>query len=340
MITIDGQQGEGGGQILRSSLSLSLITGKAFHIHNIRAGRNKPGLMRQHLTAVRAVAEISGGVVEGADIGSMELIFRPGVIKPGEYKFSIGTAGSTMLVLQTVMLPLLLADGPSEVVLEGGTHNIAAPPFDFLNVAFLPLLQRMGADVKVTLEKYGFYPAGGGRIVARILPWKVFRPLELLERGKLMSRQAIALIANLPPNIMMRELETIQGFLGLADDDLLPQEIKGAHGPGNTVAVQMNFEHVSEFFTGFGELNVRAETVATRVAKDARSYHASLAAVGPHLADQLLLPMAVVGQGAFVASRMTAHCRTNIDIIRNFLPVDIHVEKNSQNNWLVEMEKS
>ena len=170
MIEIDGSQGEGGGQILRSSLSLAICTQRPFRIANIRANRDKPGLLRQHLTAVKAAAEICGGEVIGAEIGSRELTFKPGALKGGDYSFAIGTAGSSTLVLQTVLPPLLTAAEPSVVRISGGTHNKGSPPFDFLQRAFLPLIARMGARVELELLSYGFYPKGGGVIVATITP--------------------------------------------------------------------------------------------------------------------------------------------------------------------------
>src|SRR5262245_60443308 len=170
MEVIDGSQGEGGGQILRTALALSLVTGAPFRVEKIRAGRQKPGLLRQHLTAVTAAVEIGGAAVEGATLGSRELSFRPGSVRPGAYRFAVGTAGSAALVLQTVLPALLTATGPSTVVVEGGTHNPHAPPFDFLALAFLPLLARMGARAQATLDRPGFYPAGGGQLTVEITP--------------------------------------------------------------------------------------------------------------------------------------------------------------------------
>src|SRR5688572_16449750 len=183
LITIDGSMGEGGGQVLRTSLALSLVTGKPFRIEKIRAGREKPGLLRQHLTAVNAAAAVGGAHVEGAALGSRELDFRPGPAKPGEYRFAVGTAGSATLVLQAVLPALLTARGASTLVLEGGTHNPFAPPFDFLDKAFLPLLRRMGARVEVALERPGFYPAGGGRFQVRVEPVERLERLDLPSRG-------------------------------------------------------------------------------------------------------------------------------------------------------------
>ena len=167
LISVDGSLGEGGGQILRTSLSLSLVTQKAFRIENLRAGREKPGLLRQHLTAVMAAAEISGGEVKGATLGSASVTFSPGKVRAGEYSFAVGAAGSATLIFQTVLPALMLADGPSKVVFEGGTHNHAAPPSHFLAAVFVPLIERIGPKVKLEFERYGFYPAGGGRFSLR-----------------------------------------------------------------------------------------------------------------------------------------------------------------------------
>jgi RNA 3'-terminal phosphate cyclase (ATP) len=197
MITIDGSYGEGGGQILRTSLALSLVTGKPFSINNIRAGRKKPGLMRQHLTAVNAAAEIGSAAIKGNRIGSQEFTFEPEMIKPGNFHFAIGSAGSCTLVFQTILPALIIAGGPSEIILEGGTHNPFAPPFDFLAKAFLPVINRMGPKVDAVLEKPGFYPAGGGRFKVSINPAGL-NGFDLLERGNIINKTARAAVANLP----------------------------------------------------------------------------------------------------------------------------------------------
>lgn len=213
MIRIDGSFGEGGGQILRTSLSLSLVTGKPFRIDRIRAGRSKPGLLRQHLTSVRAAAEVGEATVEGDVLGSTAVTFSPGKVRGGDYKFVVGTAGSGTLVFQTVLPALMVAAGPSKLIIEGGTHNIAAPPFDFLERTFVPILARMGPRVRLKLERYGFYPAGGGRFSAEIDPCASLQPLEIGERGEVTSRRITALVANLPGTIGVREIEAATSVL-------------------------------------------------------------------------------------------------------------------------------
>jgi len=256
MLEIDGALGEGGGQILRTSLALSMCLAKPFKIVNIRATRKNPGLRPQHLAAVNAAAEISHAGVEGAVQGSQQLIFHPHGIFPGHYDLSIGTAGSTTLVLQTVLPTLMLADAPSYLNLEGGTHNPMAPPFDFLEQAFLPLINRMGPTVTTTLERPGFFPKGGGRFRINIKPIARLKPIHLLERGKVRHQRVEILLAHLPEHIAQRERTVITEGLNLADDCLTIQIHDSAIGPGNVVSVIVQSENITEVFTGFGERGI------------------------------------------------------------------------------------
>lgn len=323
MIVIDGSHGEGGGQVLRTSLALSLLTRKPFRIENIRAKRKTPGLLRQHLTAVNAAAKVGDAAVEGAMVGSNVLTFIPQALRSGDYSFAIGTAGSTMLVLQTVLLPLALADGPSTIELEGGTHNPTAPPFDFIERAFLPLVRRMGAEVELELVRPGFYPAGGGKICVRIQPAKKLGRLEIIERGELTTRCARAVVANLPWTIAEREVKVAAAELEWPEDCLQAHTLTGSAGPGNLISIIVGFENVTDVFTAFGERGVRAEDVARDAVKQARRYINSGAAVGEHLADQLLLPLAVGGGGVFTTTPLSGHSETNVETIRRFVDRDI-----------------
>ncbi|HLF94991.1 MAG TPA: RNA 3'-terminal phosphate cyclase [Planctomycetota bacterium] len=317
MIEIDGSTGEGGGQILRSSLGLSLLTGIPFRIYSIRAGRDNPGLQRQHLAAVKAAAEVGRADVKGATIGSREVVFRPGKVEPGRYAFSVGSAGSATLVFQTVLPALLTASGPSTIALEGGTHNPWAPPYDFLEKAFLPLLNRMGPKVTATLGRRGFYPAGGGRAEITIEPVAMLAPLELLERGPVRTTRATAIVASLSPEIARRELRELGRKLDLTSTHVV--EDRTSPGPGNAVVVEIESEHVTEVFTGFGEKRVSAEKVAALVGDEAKAYLDSGAPVGEHLADQLLLPLALAGAGGFVTTELSHHATTNMEVIGMFL---------------------
>ena len=329
-IVIDGSQGEGGGQILRTSLALSLVTGKPFRIEKIRANRPKPGLMRQHLTAVEAAARVGCAKVEGGAIGSRELTFIPGAVNAGVYQFSVGTAGSATLVLQTVLPALLTANGPSTLTLEGGTHNPFAPPFDFLQKTFLPIVNRMGPRVTATLERPGFYPAGGGRFSVTIQPAGKLAAFDLLERGEIRARRARAITAGLPRHIAERELDYIGKKMGWDRTQLEAEQSPQSRGPGNVVLIEIESEHVTEVVTAFGEQGVPAEAVAEKAVKEARAYLAAEVPVGEHLADQLLLPLALAGGGSFRTMPLSRHSQTNIEVIRRFLPVNISVEEDEK----------
>jgi RNA 3'-terminal phosphate cyclase (ATP) len=322
MIRIDGSSGEGGGQILRSSLSLSLATGRAFRIEDVRAKRERPGLLRQHLTAVLAAAEIGGAEVEGASLGSRTLSFIPGTVRPGEHRFVIGTAGSGTLVFQTILPALMTASAPSHITIEGGTHNLQAPPFDFLARCFLPVINRLGPKISVSLERYGFYPAGGGCFTAIIEPCDHLVPVDLAERGEITQRSVVAIVANLPRRIAQREIDTIANMLNWGTERMEIVETKNSVGPGNIALIELaTSTGVTELFCGFGRLGASAESVAAEAVKEARAYMVSEAAVGEHLADQLLLPFALAGGGVFTAEKLNRHARTNMDVISTFLPV-------------------
>ncbi|MET1112869.1 MAG: RNA 3'-terminal phosphate cyclase [Allosphingosinicella sp.] len=335
MIVIDGSEGEGGGQVLRTALSLSLITGKPFRIEKIRANRSRPGVMRQHMTAVEAACEIGDGECEALAVGASELSFIPGKVKPGEHRFAVGTAGSTGLVLQTVLPPLMLADAPSSLVLEGGTHNIYAPPFDFLDRVFLPILNRMGPRVSARLVRPGFYPAGGGRIEVRIEPCARLARLDLLERGELRSVGARALVAALPGEIAVRELAAVGKILGWPEESRRIEQLPERQGPGNILMLEAVFDHVTELVSGFGKLGVPAQTVGEQAAKRMAGYLASSAAAGPYLQDQLLLPMALAGGGSFTTVKPSQHSRTGAEVIAKFLEVRIAFEEKAEGCHLV-----
>lgn len=342
MLTIDGSQGEGGGQIIRTSLALSLITGKPFRIHNVRARREKPGLQRQHLTAVRAAATIGDAQVEGASLGSSAFTFHPGKVTPGDYAFPIGTAGSTSLVLQTILPPLMIASAPSTLAFEGGTHNVHAPPYEFIAKTFLPLITRMGPRVSAALERYGFYPPGGGRFNVRIEPVArdTLAPLTLLTRGEIRACRARALVVKLPPTVGERELTVVREQLGWNEDDgdeLRVETTMNALSPGNVLTLEIESEHLTEVFTGIGERGVRAETVAERAAAEARAYLATGAPVGEHLADQLLIPLALTGGGSYTTGQPSLHTTTNIEVIKMFLDVRIKAKQAEGDVWRIEV---
>lgn len=340
MLVIDGAQGEGGGQILRTSLALAMCLSRPFKIINIRATRKTPGLRPQHLMAVNAAAKVSHARTEGAETGSQQLLFEPHGIFTGHYDFAIGTAGSTTLVLQTVLPALMLADAPSSLILEGGTHNPLAPPYAFLEQAFVPLLNRMGPVIKTTLERPGFYPKGGGRIQVNIQPIDKLLPLVLPERGVIQQQRAEILMAHLPEHIAAREHRILKEGLEIDNNMLTILFDNSALSPGNVVTVIVKSEYVTEVFTGIGERGVAAETVASNVVKAVRHYLRSGVAVGPNLADQLLLPLALAGEGVFMTNKPSLHTRTNMAIIKLFIQADFSLHELGPDAWMVKLSKT
>ncbi len=328
MITIDGSQGEGGGQIVRSSLALSLVSQQPVTLFQIRAGRKRPGLMRQHLMAVRAAAEISDAEFHGAELGSRELVFRPGKVRSGTYQFRIDSAGSTTLVLQTVLPALMLADGVSTVTLEGGTHNPWAPSYDFLARVYLPLLNHMGIKVEPRFERYGFYPAGGGRFSVTIHPTREMGRLERMQRGEILSHRVFALVANLPIHIAERECRTIAQLSGWDRGCFHIEQTTDSPGPGNVVMIEIVARHVVELVTAFGQKGVPAEQVADQAYQQAKQYIESDVPVGQHLADQLLLPLGIAawqgrGGSQYRTLPLSQHALTQIDVLKQMLGIRI-----------------
>jgi RNA 3'-terminal phosphate cyclase (ATP) len=249
------------------------------------------------------------------------LSFKPGRLRGGDYEFAIGSAGSCTLVLQTLLPALLFADVPSRVHLSGGTHNPMAPPVQFLQRAYLPLLARMGAQAELRLERYGFYPAGGGKMMAEIQPCDELQPLHLHERGERKTAYAESMIAGVPFSVARRELECIATATNWTEEQLRPLELPDAQGPGNVLMLTLEQEGVNEVFCAFGEKGVPAESVAREVVQEYRRYLASNAAVGEHLADQLMLPMALAGGGSVTVTEVSQHALSNAAIIERFLPV-------------------
>lgn len=339
MIRIDGSFGEGGGQILRTSLALSLATLTPFTITRIRANRKQPGLMRQHLAAVLAAAEVGGADVPDAALGMTRLAFRPERVRPGRYRFNVGSAGSATLVLQTVLPPLLLSDGASELTLEGGTHNPFAPPFDFLDQTFLPRIRRMGPGVTAVLDRMGFYPAGGGRFEVRVTPRPHLTPIHILHRGPVRRILGKAVVARLPRHIAQREIEVVRRDLGIPADALSIEEIGSAPGPGNILTVSVESDAGIEVFSGAGRRGVPAEEVAAGVTAEVREYLAADVPVGRRLADQLLVPLALAGGGRFRTLPPSGHTRTNAHVIRQFLDVDIKMTDPGDGSWEISVSE-
>lgn len=340
MIEIDGSQGEGGGQILRTALALSLITGQAFSLVNIRAKRPKPGLMRQHLACVQAAVAVGGGPEhcqafdgDGAavQIGASQLRFTPGSVRGGEYEFAVGSAGSCMLVLQTVLWPLALAAQASRLTLRGGTHNPMAPSATFLS-RMAPYLSGGGqALYTMELQRHGFYPAGGGEVRVQVNPPPDgLAAIDLMHRGARVDAWAECLHAGIPKDVANRELDVLGRALGWTPDQLRNRALRSNEGPGNALQVILQFEHITEVLTAFGEKSVSAEEVARTVLHEVQAYLANRAPIGEHLADQLMLPMALAARqgkaGQYWTISLSEHTRTNARVIEQFLPLRFVME--------------
>ncbi|TXD34396.1 RNA 3'-terminal phosphate cyclase [Lujinxingia vulgaris] len=338
-IMIDGSSGEGGGQVLRSALTMAMLTGRPFSMEKIRAGRRRSGLLRQHLTCVRAAAAICNAEVEGATLGSQSLRFTPGDLQGGDFRFEVGSAGSTMLVLQTVLLPLALCDQPATLSITGGTHNPAAPPFEFITRAYLQVLRRAGLTLEAELRRPGFMPAGGGEIFVDFSPADdrptvvqsphktssidVSPALDLMTRGDLQKASIEALVAHLPTSIAEREIATfLKRAPGLPDPTLDWHTEVLRHdtspGPGNALLATLSFEHVSEVFFVPGQKGISAEKVAERLADELRVYLSHDAPVGEHLTDQLLVVLAALGRGRFRCGPISSHARTQLELLPRF----------------------
>lgn len=334
MLSIDGSMGEGGGQVLRSALALSLCFGRPFRIEGIRAGRDKPGLLRQHLAAVRAAAAVGGAEVEGAELGSRSLSFRPGTVRPGRFELAIGSAGSAVLVLQTVLMPLAMAGGDSVVVIEGGTHNPLAPPWPYFERVVLPALRGMGLHVEGRLVRAGFQPAGGGIVELRVGRAEP-KPWFWMEQGPEIRWRAEAQLAGgLRADIARRELETCARLLGpVVLHERKVQPLADAGGPGNLLYVEAEMAGGREIFSALGSRGRAAEEVAAEACAEATSWRNIGAPVGPHLADQLLLPLALLAGGGFRTGEPTLHTRTQVDLLAVFGLRDVHLGPCADGTW-------
>jgi RNA 3'-terminal phosphate cyclase (ATP) len=329
MIVIDGSEGEGGGQIVRSSLALAAVTGQPMRIENIRGKRTKPGLLRQHLAGVRAISQIAGGELQGGDLGSCMLQWHPGTIQGGDYQWEVGSAGSAVLVAQTVLPVLLSAKEPSKVTIGGGTHASWAPPFEFFQRCYLPLLAKLGGQAEVAIEAHGFYPAGGGRITMQVQSTDTWRGLALNEREGNLTPQVYSLVSCIPESVGQRECDTIMRRMKWPSSAFKIEQAAQSGGPGNAVMIECGFGNVTELFVAFGKIGVKAEHVARTVCREAKTYLATDVPVGPYLADQLLLPMgmaAAAGHASeFRTVALSQHSLTHIEILRRFLDVEIEI---------------
>ena len=338
MLSIDGSFGEGGGQVLRTSLALSAITGRPVRIEGIRAGRRKPGLQPQHLTSVRAAAKVCDAQVEGARLNSQALTFAPrSAPQAGSYTFDVaqvakgGSAGSVSLVLQTVLLPLALAEGTSQLTIRGGTHVAWSPPYDYVKRVYLPALARMGIIAKVNLRKWGWYPIGGGEIQATVTGRgrdATLTALALDRRGALLRVRGLSASSNLPKHIRTRQEGAALQALRSNGVNARMEVIDGpSKGVGTVVFVWAESEQCAAGFTSLGERGKPAEQVAQEAAEDLLAYLQGDAALDRYLADQLVLPMALAaGPSRFSTEVVTQHLLTNAWVMNRFFPGRVRIE--------------
>jgi RNA 3'-terminal phosphate cyclase (ATP) len=322
VIFLDGSQGEGGGQIVRTALTLSCVLGVPVQIENIRAGRKPPGLRPQHMTAIQAAAEICGATVEGVQTGSRTVRFEPGgPVRPGQYEWSVGTAGSAPLVIQTVLLPLALAEGPSTIRVFGGTHIPGSPSGHYLRDVVMPVLLSMGADLEIYMDAYGWVPEGGGSMSVHLAGSAGLAGLDMRDRGPIERVFGLAVGCNLPSHIPQRIANRALNLLETMDTplDIRPIRTRSiSTGAGIFLAV--------EYANGRGGVGVLgrkgmpSETVAEQAVTELLELHDSGAATDEHLADQLVVPLALAqGPSAYTTRAVTPHLATNADVVRAFL---------------------
>lgn len=326
-VFIDGSAGEGGGQILRTSLALACITGKRLRVENIRAARRNPGLAKQHLSAVRAACEICNAKCRGAALGSGMLDFEPGPVQSGDFEFDIGSAGSASLVIQTLLPALFLAHRPSTITVTGGTHNPWAPPFDFLADTFVPAIEKAGFNGSCILLKHGFYPAGGGKICFELQPrQKSERKIDLCESCGEYQTHARIYLARLPEHIAQRQRKLLlRSSLDIQDVRLI--QVTDSDGPGNCVMIRLCGGGRTTVFSAFGMRRKPSREVVGEVVSLAENFLSSGSAVDRFLADQLLIYMALSQGGSFTTNELSSHLTTNIDVIKKFLPVNFNVQQ-------------
>jgi len=323
MIEIDGSHGEGGGQILRTALSLSCMLKRPFRIFNIRQGRKKTGLMPQHLTSVRAAQLLSNAAVRGDSLGSAEITFSPGDVIGGDFFFDVGTAGATSLVLQTLIPALIFLKQKTTVILKGGTHVSHSPSSHYLAEVFIPFVNRLGIEVRFSIETYGFYPKGGGKVSATIFPSKKLRPIALLKRGDVLRLQGYSGVANLPlsiaerqKNALLEKMFQMKDLQAHVDIRLLDVE---THGQGTFLFMMAESENSRAGFTSLGQKGKMAEAVGEEAASEFMSYYHTGAALDQYLSDQIALYLSLCEQGSiFTTSSISSHLMTNLWVIGLF----------------------
>ncbi|MCL2457691.1 MAG: RNA 3'-terminal phosphate cyclase [Desulfobulbus sp.] len=339
-ITVDGNVGEGGGQLLRASLALSMALARPFRMVNIRARRPKPGLKRQHLTCLHAAQAICGAQVTGDAINSMAITFVPGLVRPGEYRFDIGSGGSCTMVLQAIVPPLLTASAPSRLTVTGGTHVPHAPPFEFLRDTLFPWLEKLGPRLSASMDRPGFMQVGGGSITVDIEPVSALKILEANECGAFIGADGHVRAYNLHEGVAERECAALQevnfAALGLSAENVqVDTQTRSVEGPGNVVLVTVRRESGATVCTGIGQRDVKAESVARQAGNRAMGFLKAEVPVEKHLADQLLAPMALAGGGSFLTEKPSLHTRTCMELLPLFVNIKARAIQENAKVWSI-----
>lgn len=332
MIRIDGSQGEGGGQVLRTSLTLSMLTGKSFRIDNIRSNRNQPGLKHQHLTAVQAAGKICGAAIEGDQLNSLQVVFKPGEIRSGSYRFQIATAGSAALVMQTLLIPLAHGEKSSRLVVQGGTHVLWSPCFHYLAWQWLPALEAIGYRAELTMKRAGYYPRGGGEITAQIEPVVGRNSLRWEERGAVREVRGLSGVSNLPLKISRRQRQKVVKELGARYplNDIRTAEVLSS-GKGSFLVLVVDCEGGRACFFSLGKPGKPAEVVGQETVNQILTWNQNGSVVDQYLPDQLLIPLALAdGTSILRVTPFTEHLRTNAAVIAQFLETDFLFDESSQ----------
>ncbi|UQZ88961.1 RNA 3'-phosphate cyclase [Deltaproteobacteria bacterium Smac51] len=338
-IQIIGSMGEGGGQVLRTALALSVATGRAFTISGIRANRPRPGMKRQHLACVRAAAAISGAEVIGAEINSASLSFRPSA-RPsgGDYRFDIGGGGSCTLVLQAVLPPLMTAESASTITVCGGTHVPMAPVYEFFSQTLLPRLEKMGPRLSARLLRPGFMQVGGGVMEVSISPVRELQPLEMVEVESGFELEGFIRSYGLPESIAEREaavLGRLRSIQKVTVENLNP----GETGAGNVALLKLTRQDGVTITSGVAQRGLAAEKVARQATSRMLQFLKADVPVEACLADQLIVPLALASGGRFITEKPTLHTQTVLELLPYFTDLKTSLTEVSSRSWLVEIKK-
>lgn len=341
-LEIDGSYGEGGGQLLRSSVALSCLTGKAIRIFNIRGKRPNPGLQPQHMTALKAAAEVSGAKVQGLSVGSKEVYFEPKGIKGGKYYFDIKTAGSVTLVMQTLLPILSFADQPSEVTIIGGTDVPWSPTIDYFKYVALEAFRRLGIDATVELLRRGHYPRGGGKVVLRVRPVGEILPIVAVKRGRILSVRGVSHCTNLPAHVASRQASSALKILreGGIEDVRVAEERSEGEGPGSGIALWAWVEGgPNQGADAIGAREKRAEEVGREAAGKLLAELNTGMAVDRHLGDMLVIYMAVAkGHSEIGVSSLTLHAETMIWLTERFMDLNWRIERRADGTAVLSVD--